>query len=158
MSNLLTSAVNRQTTMNTLARIHTMPTLFDTFFGTTGAARPYITRYTKPSTPAPAVNVKDTETAFLLDVAAPGAKKENFVLSVNQQVLTLTYTHEHNGEETQPTYVRQEFGFQGFERSFRLPKTVDVSAIKATYTDGILTIELPKVEEPKPEVKQIAIA
>ena len=144
--------------MNTLAHVNAMPTLFDTFFGPSAAARPYITRYTKPAVSTPAVNVKDTEAAFLLEVAAPGAKKENFSLSVNQQVLTLSFKNEQKTEETKDAYVRQEFNFQSFERSFRLPKTVNVEGIKATYTDGILTIELPKAEEQKPEVKQIEIA
>ncbi|WP_375445037.1 Hsp20/alpha crystallin family protein [uncultured Fibrella sp.] len=144
--------------MNTLARVNSMPTLFDTFFGPSYSARPYITRYTKPALSTPAVNVKDTEAAFLLEVAAPGAKKENFSLSVNQQVLTLSFKDEHNSEEKKDAYVRQEFNFQAFERSFRLPKTVNVEGIKATYTDGILTVELPKMEEQKPEVKQIEIA
>ncbi|MBO0949055.1 Hsp20/alpha crystallin family protein [Fibrella forsythiae] len=144
--------------MNTLARVNSMPTLFDTFFGPSYATRPYITRYAKPTVSTPAVNVKDTENAYLIDVAAPGAKKENFSLSVNQQVLTLTFKNEEKAEETKDAYVRHEFNFQSFERSFRLPKTVNVEAIKATYTDGILTVELPKMEEPKPEVKQIEIA
>ncbi|MEZ0486455.1 Hsp20/alpha crystallin family protein [Fibrella aquatica] len=142
--------------MNTLS--NSLPTLFDTFFGPSHAGRPYITRYTKPAASTPAVNVKDTPTAYLLEVAAPGVKKENVGLSVNQQVLTLTFNHEQNTEETQNSYVRQEFSFQSFERSFRIPKTVNVEAIKATYIDGILTVELPKMEEPKPEVKQIQIA
>jgi HSP20 family protein len=144
--------------MNTLAHVKSMPTLFDTFFGPSYANRPYITRYTKQAVATPAVNVKDTETAYLIEVAAPGVKKENFSLSVNQQVLTLSFKNEQTTEETKDAYVRQEFSFQSFERSFRLPKTVNVDAIKAAYTDGILTVELPKMEEPKPEVKQIEIA
>jgi HSP20 family protein len=144
--------------MNTLARVNSMPTLFDTFFGPSYANYPYINRYTKQAVATPAVNVKDTEAAYLIEVAAPGVKKENFSLSVNQQVLTLTFKNEQNTEETKDAYVRQEFSFQSFERSFRLPKTVNVEAIKAAYTDGILTVELPKMEEPKPEVKQIEIA
>ncbi|MEZ0539886.1 Hsp20/alpha crystallin family protein [Fibrella arboris] len=144
--------------MNTLSRINAMPTLFDTFFGPSYATRPYVTRYTKPAVATPAVNVKDTEAAYFIDVAAPGAKKENFSLSVNQQILTLAFKNEEKTEETKDAYVRHEFNAQSFERSFRLPKTVNVEGIKATYTDGILTVELPKMEEPKPEVKQIDIA
>ena len=144
--------------MNTLARTNSMPTLFDTFFNPSYATRPYITRYAKPTVASPAVNIKETETAYQIEVAAPGVKKENFSLSVNQNLLTLTFKNEQNTEESKDAYVRKEFSFQSFERSFRLPKTVNVEAIKATYTDGILTVELPKMEEPKPEVKQIEIA
>ncbi|CCH02509.1 Small heat shock protein C4 [Fibrella aestuarina BUZ 2] len=146
------------TTMNTLARVNNMPTLLDTFFGPSLMTRPYVTRYAQPTLTTPAVNVKDTEAAYQIDVAAPGAKKEDFGLSLNQNVLTISFKHEKNTEETNDNYVRKEFAFQSFERSFRLPKTVNAEGIKATYTDGILSVELPKMEEPKPEVKQIAIA
>lgn len=135
-----------------------MPTLFDTFFGPSSVNRPYVTRYAKNTAASPAVNVKDTEAAFLIELAAPGAKKEQFSLSVNQHVLTLTLNNAATNDEPKDTYVRHEFGFQGFERSFKLPKTVDVDAIKATYTDGILTVELPKMTEPQPEAKHITIA
>lgn len=144
--------------MNTLARINTVPTLFNTFFGPSFMTRPYVTQYGKSALTTPAVNVKDTETAYHVEVAAPGAKKEDFGLTLNQNVLTVSFKHERNNEETKDNYVRKEFAFESFERSFRLPKTVNAEAIKATYTDGILTVELPKMELPKPEVKQIEIA
>lgn len=144
--------------MNTLARLNTVPTLFDTFFGPSLMTRPYVTRYGKPAMDTPAVNVKDTETAYHVEVAAPGAKKEDFGLTLNQNVLTISFKREQNEEQTKDNYVHKEFAFRSFERSFRLPKTVNAEAIKATYTDGILTVELPKMELPKPEVKQIEIA
>ncbi|MBO0936210.1 Hsp20/alpha crystallin family protein [Fibrella sp. HMF5335] len=144
--------------MNTLARVNTMPTLFDTFFGPSLANRPYVVNYRKPASTGPAVNVKETDTHFVLEVAAPGAQKEQFTLNVTQQVLTLALKNEQATEEANAGYVRKEFGFQAFERSFRLPKNVDANAIKATYEAGILTVELPKVEEKQPEVKQIEIA
>ena len=135
-----------------------MPTLFDTFFGPSLANRPYVVNYRKPASAGPAVNVKETEASYLLEVAAPGAHKEQFTLSVTNNVLTLALKNEQPTEETATGYVRKEFGFQAFERSFRLPKNVDADAIKATYEAGILTVELPKVDEKQPEVKQIAIA
>ncbi|MBO0930450.1 Hsp20/alpha crystallin family protein [Fibrella aquatilis] len=144
--------------MNTLARINTMPALFDTFFGPSLASRPYVVNYRKPATTGPAVNVKETDTNYVLEVAAPGAQKEQFALNVTQNVLTLTLKNEQANETTNEGYVRKEFGFEAFERSFRLPKNVDANAITATYEAGILTVSLPKVEEKQPEVKQIEIA
>ena len=144
--------------MSTLARFNTMPTLFDTFFGPSLANRPYVVNYRKPASAGPAVNVKETESHYLLEVAAPGAHKEQFTLNVTNNVLTLALKNEQPTEETATGYVRKEFGFQAFERSFRLPKNVDADAIKATYEAGILAVELPKVDEKQPEVKQIAIA
>jgi HSP20 family protein len=144
--------------MNTLARVNTIPTLLDTFFGPSFMTRPYVTRYSQPALTTPAVNIKDTETAYQVEVAAPGAKKDDFSLSLNQNVLTISFKHEQADEETKDSFIRKEFAFQSFERSFRLPKTVNAEAIAATYADGILTVELPKQELPKPEVKQIEIA
>lgn len=144
--------------MSTLAQFNTMPTLFDTFFGPALANRPYVVNYRKPASAGPAVNVKETETNYLIDVAAPGARKDQFTLNVTNNVLTLALKNEQSTEETATGYVRKEFGFQAFERSFRLPKNVGTDAIKATYEAGILTIELPKVTEKQPEVKQIEVA
>jgi HSP20 family protein len=143
--------------MNTVAQFNPVPTLLDTFFGPSFITRPYVNRPANTALTTPAVNVKDTETAYHVEVAAPGAKREDFTLTLNQNVLTVGFKQETNTEETQATYLRKEFSFQSFERSFRLPKTVNAENIKATYTDGILTVELPKQELPKPEVKQIQI-
>lgn len=137
--------------MNTLFDL-ALPTMF---------ARPYVTRYQKPAvSPAytGAVNVKEDETAFHLEVAAPGLKKEAFNVNVHEGRLTIGFKQETATEEKQENYTRREFGTTSFERSFRLPKNVDAEQIKATYTDGILTISLPKVAEVKPEPKVIEIA
>lgn len=140
--------------MATLVHYNNRPTLFDSFFG-----RPEIVRYQKPATAIPAVNVKEDETAYSLHMAAPGLKKEDFSLSLEQNKLTISFKQDEKTDEQPGTYTRQEFGFQAFERSFRLPKNVNTDGISATYTDGILNVTLPKVE-PKVEastVKQIAI-
>ena len=144
--------------MNTLARTQSIPTLFDSFFAPAYGMRPHISRYTKALANGPAVNVKDTETAFDIEVAIPGVKKENFTLNVVQNVLTLTVNREQPAPDTTANYVHHEFDVPAFERSFRLPKTVNVEAIQAAYTDGILRIELPKMAEPTPAVKQIEVA
>jgi HSP20 family protein len=144
--------------MSTPARFNTIPTLFDTFFGPSMANRPYVVNYRKPASTGPAVNVKETGTTYQIDVAAPGAQKEQFALNVTNNVLTLALKNEQSTEENTTGYVRKEFGFEAFERSFRLPKNVDTDAIKASYEAGILTIELPKVDQKQPEVKQIEVA
>jgi HSP20 family protein len=140
--------------MATLVHYNHFPTLFDSFFG-----RPAIVRYQKPATQVPAVNVKEEETAYSLHMAAPGLKKEDFTLSLEQNKLTIGFKQEEKTGEKSSAYTRQEFGFQSFERSFRLPKNVNTESISATYADGILNVVIPKIE-PKveePTVKQIAI-
>lgn len=142
--------------MATLVHPNNFPTLFDSFFG-----RPAIVRYQKPAPTAhvPAVNVKEDETAYYLHMAAPGLKKENFTLNLEQNKLTISFKQEEKTEEQSSIYTRQEFGFEAFERSFRLPKNVNTEGIAATYTDGILNVTLPKVTPnvEVPTVKQIAI-
>lgn len=140
--------------MATLVRYNNFPTFFNTF-----ANRPVINRYQNATPNVPAVNVKETETAFHLELAAPGLKKEDLTVNVANNTLTISYKSEEKSEETTEKFTRQEFGFSSFERSFRLPKTVNAEAINAAYTDGILTVELPKVEvKEEKAVKEITIA
>ncbi|WP_461076268.1 Hsp20/alpha crystallin family protein [Spirosoma flavus] len=138
--------------MATLVRYNNFPTFFNPFY-----SRPVINRYQATTTNVPAVNVKETETAFHLELAAPGLKKEDLKINVENNRLTIAYNTESKSEENTEKFTRQEFGFTSFERSFRLPKTVNADEIKAAYTDGILTLELPKVEETK-LVKEITVA
>ncbi len=139
--------------MNTLLSYNRVPALFGGFYG-----RPTVVRYEKPATVPGAVNVKETETAFELAVAAPGLKKEIFTVNVENNTLTIGYKDEQKTDPTAGVYTRQEFGFTTFERSFKLPKTVNTDQIQATYTDGVLNVTLPKVEIPAPVVKAIEVA
>lgn len=138
--------------MATLVRYNHLPAFFNPFYG-----RPVINRYQNTSPNVPAVNVKETETEFILELAAPGLKKEALKINVENNTLTIAYQPEEKNDETTEKFTRQEFAFSSFERNFRLPKNVNADAIKATYTDGILTVELPKADEKK-FVKEIAVA
>lgn len=138
--------------MATSVHYNNFPTLLDAFFG-----RPEIVRYQKPAAVTPAVNVKEDETAYHLQMAVPGVKKENFTLNLEQNKLTIGFKQEDNTNEETEKYTIKEFGYQAFERSFRLPKNVNTEGIAASYTDGILTVTLPKVPVQEPVVKQIAI-
>jgi HSP20 family protein len=105
----------------------------------------------------PAVNVKEIENAFHIEVAAPGLKKEDFKLSLNESRLTISVNQEQKTEENTEKFIRKEFSFTSFQRTFNLPKNVEIEGIGATYTDGILTINVPKQEEVKPAIKEIAV-
>jgi HSP20 family protein len=106
----------------------------------------------------PAVNVKEDEGAFQIEVAAPGLKKEDFKLSLHENRLTISAKQEEKTEEKTEKYSRQEFNYASFQRTFTLPKNVDGEKIEASYTDGILHVGLPKKEEIKPAIKEIAVA
>ena len=99
----------------------------------------------------PAVNISENDDAFVLEVAAPGMKRENFSLNVEENRLIIEGRVEEEKETNEKNYNRREFNFSSFQRTFTLPKSVDQENIKASYNDGILHIELPKKEEAKPK-------
>lgn len=104
-----------------------------------------------------AVNVKEDDSAFHLEVAAPGLNKNEFKVNVNGNKLTVAYQHETSEAEKNGNFTRHEFAQTSFERSFQLPKNVNADLIQAAYTDGILKLDLPKVAEKAIETKEIAV-
>ncbi|HAK78525.1 HSP20 family protein [Runella defluvii] len=106
----------------------------------------------------PAVNIVEGESGFRLEVAAPGLKKEDFKINLENNVLSISAQKEQKTEETTEKYTRKEFSFNSFRRSFTLPNTIDGEKIVATYTDGVLNVELPKKEEAKKTPRLIEIA
>jgi len=111
-------------------------------------------------TTAPAVNVKESETAFTMEVAAPGLKKEFCKVNINNEgnlVVKIENKTEHEDksckeEEEKCHYVRREFSYTNYEQTYILPDEVNKETISAKVEDGILTIDLPKLA-PEPEKK-----
>lgn len=100
----------------------------------------------------PAVNIRENEETFIIEVAAPGLAKENFRVNLDRNRLVISSEQKEEKHESDKKYSRREFSYQSFERSFSLPEgTVDGDKIAAKYTDGILVITLPKREEVKPK-------
>lgn len=95
----------------------------------------------------PSVNIMEEKSRFIIDMAAPGLKKEDFKINLDNQTLTISKEMKEENEEVNDNYTRREFGFTSFSRSFRLPKTIVGDQIKADYKDGILSISLPKDEK-----------
>lgn len=106
----------------------------------------------------PAVNVTENPKAFNLNVAAPGFKKEDFKLEVQNGYLTISGEVQEEKEDKDEKYTRKEFAYSTFSRSFSLPENVNNEDISAQYADGVLKVTLPKkkTEEGKP-TKQIAV-
>lgn len=107
----------------------------------------------------PKVNIVENNDNFKVEMAAPGMKKEDFHVELDNDILTISseVTHESDNNNDQ-RYNRKEFSFQSFRRSFYLPDTVEVDKIEATYHDGILCLVIPKKEEAKRKpVKTISI-
>jgi HSP20 family protein len=95
----------------------------------------------------PAVNVSEDEKGYTIEVAAPGLSRKDFSLEVDDDILTISTEQKESKEEKKQNYLRREFNYHTFKRSFRLPETVDQEQIRATHESGILTLSLPKKEE-----------
>lgn len=107
----------------------------------------------------PAVNVIEAQNGFRLEVAAPGLKKEDFKVNLENNTLTISAQKEQKTEETNEKYTRKEFSVTSFRRSFTLPRSVEGEKISANYENGVLVLELPKKEEAKAkEAREIEIA
>ena len=119
-----------------------------------------ISNFSSTNTSLPAVNVKETEDEFTIEVAAPGMTKKDFNISFHNNVLTISSEKKNENEEKKESYTRREFSYQSFQRSFTVAQNaVDSDKITAKYNDGILCINLPKREEVKPKpLKEIKIA
>ena len=107
----------------------------------------------------PALNIKETDDNFEIELAAPGFGKKDFEVTIEDGCLNIKAEKSSSEEETDDNYTRREFSYNAFERSLQLPDSVKQEAIKAKYNDGILSFNLAKKEEAKklpPKKVQIA--
>ena len=123
------------------------PTMFEEFLNNDIMPR--------ANTTAPAVNVKEDEKAYTMEVAAPGIKKEFCRVNINDDGnlnIAIENKMEHKEEEKKHHYLRREFSYTNYEQSYTLPEDVDKENISAKVEHGILTVTLPKLtkEEVKP--------
>jgi HSP20 family protein len=108
----------------------------------------------------PSVNLKETDKKIEIELAAPGLKKEDFKIELDNKMLTISSEKEQEKEEKRDkeNYYRKEFSYQSFSRSFNLPDYTDESQINANYKDGILHVDIAKKEGSKKKTaKTIAI-
>jgi HSP20 family protein len=105
----------------------------------------------------PAVNISESEHQYHVELAAPGLKKEDFKLNLDRNQLSVTVEVSSDNQESQKTYSKREYIYSSFVRSFTLPESADPNQIEASYTDGILAIDITKREEAKIVRKQIEI-
>jgi HSP20 family protein len=111
------------------------------------------------NTSMPAVNIKEDNKRFTLELAVPGMDKKDLKIDVNEEVITISSEHREEKEEKNNDFRRKEFSYSSFCRSFYVPENVNKEKIEATYRDGILTVVLPKEEEEKAKIsRQIKIS
>ena len=129
-------------------RTQRMPSFFEDFFN-----KPLLDLFDSglPSRrmSVPAVNITEKKEDYLVSMAAPGLKKEDFKIDVEGNMLTISSEKEEENEEKDEKYNRQEYSYSSFERSFTLPDEVNKDKIDARYQDGVLELVLPKKEEAK---------
>lgn len=97
----------------------------------------------------PAVNIKETKDAYLIEVSAPGFAKDSFGVKVEDSTLIISAETKEEKLEEGEKFTRKEFSQTNFKRSFTLPKTIVADKITAGYENGILKVALPKMEEAK---------
>lgn len=107
----------------------------------------------------PAANISEEEDKYKIEFAAPGMSKKDFKIDLNNNVLTVSSDKKTEDKEEKENYMRREFHYSSFSRSFSLPDSVDTDKIKAKHDNGILSVSIPK----KPEAvekgpKQIEIS
>ena len=129
-----------------------IPNMFDEFFGKSLLDESRCNSY------SPSVNVLENKDNYIIEVAAPGLSKEDFRITLDNEVLTISSEQKQNEEMKNENYLRREFGYRSFKRSFGLPELVDGEKISASHKNGILTVNIPKKEEAKPKpAKEISV-
>jgi len=104
----------------------------------------------------PAVNILEKKNHYVVEVAVPGFKKEDFKITTEDRFLTISAETSAEKNEEKDNYTRKEFSCSSFTRTFNLPENVEEDNINAKYRDGLLSIELKKSKKsvvPKKEVK-----
>lgn len=136
-----------------ISRNNWMPEVFNDFFDTD-----FMTR-TKAT--APAINVKETEKDYTVEVAAPGMTKDDFNVNIDKDGNLHIHMEAHTEkkeEDKKSHYLRREFAYSKFEQTLLLPDDVEKEAIAARVNDGVLTVTPPKMAKPEcPAARQIEV-
>ncbi len=112
---------------------------------------------------SPAVNIKESDKEFQIEIAAPGMTKEDFSVRIdNDEELVIALEKKNQKEEKNEkgtNYLRREFSYTSYHQSFVLPENINLEAIRAEMVNGVLNITLPKVQEVKkvPASRQIEV-
>lgn len=106
-------------------------------------------------TTVPAVNIKENERDFELELLVPGRTKEDFIIEIDDSVLTISSEIQVAKGASEEIFSRREFRLTSFKRAFTLPDTVAMDKVEASYENGILKFNLPKKEETLPKPKRI---
>ena len=130
-----------------------MPEVFNDFFDTDFMPRTNAT--------APAINVKETEHDYTVELAAAGMKKDDFNINIDadgNRHIKMEKKSEKKEEEKKEHYLRREFSYSNYEQALTLPDDVEKDKIEAKVNDGVLHITLPRTQKAEKETKRIEVA
>jgi len=102
----------------------------------------------------PAVNIKEDESKYALELAIPGINKNDLKIDMKEDVITISSEMKKESEENSDGYKRKEFSYSAFSRSFYVPENVNKEKIEASYKDGVLYVTLPKEDEQKSKISK----
>ena len=140
-----------------LRKRDSFPSLMNEFFGRDFFPG-FFTNFSN-SDNMPAVNIIEEKDDYQIEVAAPGLDKKDFKIDLDNNVLTISSEKEEKQEEDNDHFMRIEFSYSSFSRSFSLPDSVDADKITATHKDGVLHLVIPKRDEAKSKpTRQIKIS
>jgi HSP20 family protein len=134
-----------------------MPSVFDDFF------KPWNEwfdngGFTGRTMNVPAVNITEHKDEYMVSLAVPGMKKDDFKIDVDGNMLTISSEKVESKEEKDKKFTRKEYNYASFSRTFTLPEEINKEKIEAMYEDGVLKISLPRKEEAKKlSAKHIAV-
>lgn len=135
-----------------------LPSLFDRLFENDffdWSNRNFSTTHTT----LPAVNIRESNDEFHVELAAPGFDKSDFNIELHNDLLTISSEKKFEENSGEGDFTRREYSYQSFSRTFSLPNSIDSDKIAAHYDKGILKITIPKMEKSKPKpTRQINIS
>ena len=105
----------------------------------------------------PPVNISETKDAYELELNVPGRNKEDFKITVDKNILTVSFDKKEESKDENKRQIKKEFSLQPFKRSFTLDEKIDGEKIEAKYVNGVLTLNLPRKAEVKASAKEISV-
>jgi HSP20 family protein len=105
----------------------------------------------------PAVNIRESENAFHLELIAPGLNKQDFQVQIDQHLLSISFEKKQENEEKKENFIRREFSTRSFKRTFTLNEKINTDEIHATYENGVLSVLLPKHIQKESKIKTLNI-
>lgn len=134
-----------------------MNRMFDSFFGDSGFFSTDLFKGDRFSSFAPKVNISEDEKSIEVTAELPGMKEKDIDVVLKDNVLTIKGERKNEHEEKKKNYHRVESSYGSFQRSVQLPDEVDADKVKASFRDGVLTVDMPKSEKAKENVRQIEV-